>query len=99
LIAENMLDLGAVWDETGKLLYASPSHERILGFSPEEYEGKLAAELIHPDDLTRIERLFLQMVRTKSPGNMEFRFKHSNGEWIWVEAEGNPVVGDNGEVE
>jgi signal transduction histidine kinase len=30
---------------------------------------------------------------------MEFRVRHKNGQWIYVEAQFNPVIGSNGEVE
>ncbi|MBM4761402.1 EAL domain-containing protein [Bacillus sp. B15-48] len=99
LIAENMLDLVSVWDVAGRLIYASPSHERILGFSQKEYEGKTTPHLIHPDDFERIEQSFLQMYSSKSPGYLQFRMKHANGDWVDVEAQGNPVIGESGEVE
>lgn len=98
LIAENMQDLIGVLDTNGVVKYASPSHKTVLGFPPEVYEGNLAFEMVHPDDIPYIQKQYTHMVSSKKTCYVEFRYKHANGSWVYVEAQGNPVLDENGEV-
>ncbi|GER68568.1 PAS domain S-box protein [Weizmannia acidilactici] len=98
LITENMTDLVSAVDENGSVIYASPSYERVLGFSPENYVGNLAFDLIHPDDLFKAKKQFDHMVATKESIRVEYRLKHASGKWIWTEAGGNPVYDENGHL-
>ncbi len=55
---ENARDIIMVLDETGKMVYASPSFERVFGFRPDEVEGTMAFDYVHPDDLERMALIF-----------------------------------------
>ena len=99
LIAENMQDLIVVLDTNGIVKYASPSHKIILGFSPDVYEGNLAFNLVHPDDIPPIQRQFVNMVSSRTPSSFELRCKHAKGDWVYVEACGTPVLDEKNEVE
>jgi len=99
LITENMLDLIRVLDVDGTIQYASPSHKTVLGYSPEEYEGVLIFDMIHPDDQLCIRKQFALMLSTNSPCQYEFRIKRACGGWLHVESQGTPVIGEDGEVE
>ncbi|WP_026692026.1 EAL domain-containing protein [Peribacillus kribbensis] len=98
LIAENMQDLIRVIDTNGVIQYASPSHESVLGFSPSVYKGSLYYGFMHPDDISRTQEQFSQMISTKTPRQVEFRYKHSNGGWVYVESFGTPVLNEQDEV-
>lgn len=99
LIAENMQDLIGVLDAGGVVQYASPSHKTVLGFQPHQYEGRSAFKLVHPDDRADVAKKFSDMVSSKKPCNVEFRYQHANGHWVQVEARGTPVYTNKGEVE
>ena len=99
LITENMLDMIRVLDINGIVKYATPSHETVLGFLPMEYEDKLVFDMIHPDDVSHIKEKHLQMIVTNMPSQFEFRIKHAKGGWVYVESQGTPVLGIDGEVE
>ncbi|MFD0050073.1 EAL domain-containing protein [Actinomycetes bacterium NPDC127524] len=98
LIAENMQDLIRVIDTNGVIQYASPSHESVLGFSPSVYKGSLFYGLMHPDDISETQEQFSQVISTKTPRQVEFRYKHSNGGWVYVESCGTPVLNEEDEV-
>jgi PAS domain S-box-containing protein len=98
LIADNMQDLIGVLDINGVVQYASPSHGTVLGFLPEVYEGNTAFDMVHPEDVPHIQQQFANMVLAKEPCYVQFRYKHSNGDWVHVEAKGTPVLDENGEV-
>jgi PAS domain S-box-containing protein len=71
----------------GTTLFASPSIGRVLGYTPEEYQGQRGAELTHPDHLeegvTFFRRLRDQPGVTLPP--QRTRFRHKDGSWRWIE--------------
>ncbi|BCJ85016.1 hypothetical protein skT53_00010 [Effusibacillus dendaii] len=98
LIAENMNDLIGVLDINGVVLYASPSHQTVLGLSPSMLEGRMAFERVHPDDVQDIKKQFARMVSSKMPCQVEFRYIHCDGHEVYVEANGSPVIDEFGEL-
>ncbi|CAI6079875.1 EAL domain-containing protein [Cohnella sp. JJ-181] len=99
LIAENTTDLIAVFDPAGILQYASPSHAPVLGFAMETFEGKLLTDLLHPDDRLHAMAFFSGMLEKKEPSHSEFRLRHRDGGYLWVESGCTPVLGGDGKVE
>ena len=73
----------------GHVLYSSDSVERVLGYKPEELQGASPEGFIHPDDLSLFMEKFLSLLQM--PGeqiSIEYRVKHKNGSWVWIEATG-----------
>jgi PAS domain S-box-containing protein len=88
-LIDNCADAVVLIDARGVVQYASPATTRILGYGGEEYVGRNALELIHPDDLQDAAGLFTQMVRQpNSRFTVEFRARHEEGSWRWLEATG-----------
>ena len=71
----------------GTTLFASPSIERVLGYSPEEYTALNGAERTHPDDLAQGITFFRDLLQ--HPGvtfpPQHTRFRHKDGSWRWIE--------------
>lgn len=88
LIAENMTDLVTIVDANGVIVYASPSTTRVLGFPLDYYNRKNAFNIIHPDDLPEVQKLFYTIFQSKGSADMEFRYEHKTKKWIWLEAKG-----------
>ncbi|MCH6266988.1 EAL domain-containing protein [Neobacillus citreus] len=99
LITDNILDLVAMLDKNGTVLYASPSHERILGISVKDYEGTSNFELVHIDDIPAIKKEYTNMIKSKTPCQIEFRHKHTQGGWVDIEVKISPVYDEYGEIE
>jgi diguanylate cyclase (GGDEF)-like protein/PAS domain S-box-containing protein len=96
-LIDNGTDLISVIDAHGKLLYASPSHARILGWAPEELIGRVAFDLIHPDDRARIVQAFVDATASGAAGGSGvFRFRHHDGGWRQIEAIGQPPAPEYG---
>jgi len=94
-LLEKSFDAVTVVDSQGIATYASPSTTRILGYSPEEFVGRSIFDTIHPDDLPRIHRLFGELLN--QPGatvSAEFRWRHKDGAWRWIEAAGTNLLAD-----
>lgn len=98
LLAENAQDLIGVVDMEGTVLYASPSHELVLGFPPSEYEGNSAFNFVHPDDLAYVKKQFDDMVTLESTFDFEWRCKKADGSWVYIETRGTPIFDENRNV-
>ncbi|WP_084783157.1 EAL domain-containing protein [Bacillus dakarensis] len=99
LIAENMSDLIAIVDRKGILLYASPSHQTVLGYPSEKLVGKFASELIYPEDIPLLNSRFNQMVETGVSTKIEYRALNQKGEFLLFECYVSPVIGIFGDTE
>ena len=95
LLIENATDVITVLNRDGTKRYVSPSIERSLGYTPEELTGKNAFELVHPDDLPELQRLFVSGVN--NPGlivTRQFRIKARDGSWRIHEATAHNLLND-----
>lgn len=98
IISENTSDLIALLNVDGLVNYASPSHQQLIGFRPDEIVGTSPFSLIHEDDRSRVQAVFQQMIEEKSPKKAEFRIVRRDGRTVDLEATGTPVLSENGEV-
>jgi PAS domain S-box-containing protein len=95
-LAENGRDLICQTGATGRYLYASPNHLSILGYSADELAGHSFFKNVHPDDLVSVNRHYVLGLITHQPAHLQFRFRHRNGEWRWLETNGQPIFGGSG---
>ena len=96
-LVENGEDAIALLDRAGRIVYASASHERILGYAPRDLVGTDAFALFHPDDVDRMRRRFREVAAT--PGGTvraEFRVRHADGSWREMEGTGSNHFGEPG---
>jgi PAS domain S-box-containing protein len=90
LLIEHASDLIAILRGDGTFEYASPSNERVLGYQPEELVGQSAFDIVHPDDAARVRSIFASAIQTAGlTPFIEFRFRHKDGSWRFIEAVGN----------
>jgi two-component system, cell cycle sensor histidine kinase and response regulator CckA len=82
LITENTRDLIALLDGTNRFLYASPSFELVLGYSPKELLHTDYFSLVHPDDVPAARTALEQARRQRRQRTAELRHKHREGHWI-----------------
>jgi PAS domain S-box-containing protein len=88
-LTEHSPDGVALLSPEGLILYESPSVTRILGYAPGELLGRNAFELMHPEDIPKVQPLFAQLL--SSPGNVrqaEYRYLHKDGSWRWIDGTG-----------
>jgi diguanylate cyclase (GGDEF)-like protein/PAS domain S-box-containing protein len=98
LIAENGSDVVSLYSTEGKLLYISPSCERVLGFLPEEMPRMAPFATIHPQDQERLQRHFSQLLRGEPVPSIQVRMMHKAGRVIWMEMMWRAVMDDTGQV-
>jgi two-component system cell cycle sensor histidine kinase/response regulator CckA len=83
-------------------VYYSPTWKRMLGYTdvalPNTYETWL--NLIHPDDSTAAPD---RQARAGATGtrqfSLEFRMRHAEGHYVWVQSVGLQVFGPNGALQ
>jgi diguanylate cyclase (GGDEF)-like protein/PAS domain S-box-containing protein len=70
----------------GRVTYTSPSVERILGYSVEEYLAAPAMSLLHPSELELVKKMLSDVKSGKLDGGLAtYRLRHKNGEYRWFE--------------
>ncbi len=87
-----------VWetDASGNFIYCSPLSEEIYGYQPRELVGNpLFDLLVHPDDIPETRALFNECVEQKCGfHNVERQSLTKEGELIYIESSGMPVMDD-----
>ena len=72
----------ALLTSEGLVTYASPSTERITGYTARELVGRNSFALLHPQDLEAVRQQFTALL--EQPGDvitLEYRLSHSDGTW------------------
>lgn len=96
-LADHMVDAVAEIDLKGKFLWASPSHRTIAGITPSELIGRTAYDWVHPDDAPRVREELAHPAVGGGTGLSEYRFRHGDGRWIWIESVANLLLDKAGE--
>jgi len=71
----------------GSTLYASPAAFRLFGYGADELIGRARWDLIHPEDVARIENRLQECLQ--NPGkdiSADFRYRAKDGSWRYLEA-------------
>ena len=87
-------DIMAIVDPRGRLVYASPVTERILGLDIEPLIGTDVFDLIHPDDRDVAVSGFHLTASGKEVDRVEVRLRHADGGWRVVEAVATNLLDD-----
>jgi PAS domain S-box-containing protein len=86
LVLENVDDLVALVRPDGRILYASPSHTRLLGWTQEELIGFDAFSRVHPDDVGRVEEHVAEAVAGGDAALESVRFRRRDETLVELEA-------------
>lgn len=95
LIAENASDLITLIDHRGKIIYVSPSYQRILGFNRTEYIGKEFLHNVHPNHQKQVYKKMREAVKHGKRFHVEFKQYSRQNHTIWCEARGTPIYDQN----
>ncbi len=95
ILVENTSDIITLMGADGTVYYESAALERVLGYRPEEQVGTNAFDWIHPEDIDRALKLFIDVLGT--PGlhpPLEFRVPHKDGSSRYLEHVVNNLLDD-----
>ncbi len=98
VVVENSHDMVAVLDPMGRFVFASPSYEQVLGYSPDELVGVSPISLVHPGDVQRASDALRQVVTSQNAAVVELRMRHKRGNWVFVEGTTTSVLHEDGQL-
>ncbi|MBA3464115.1 MAG: response regulator [Deltaproteobacteria bacterium] len=86
-LVERIPDVIWTSDADGIISFVTPNCERVLGLTPEEmmrqsFEERTAA--IHPADRQSIRDAYRAYAAGGTPYDIEYRRRHTNGNWLWL---------------
>ena len=88
-LVQNGRDLIVILDAEGRVTYATPSVERVLGHRATDLLGQTIARLTHPDDVAEVtERLAALFNGAPLDAPLQARTRHADGSWRYLEALG-----------
>ena len=90
-LAENSVDLICLHTLDTTFQYVSPSAVNILGYNPEDMEGKSPLDFAHPEDLKYLEDSFTDFIDEKVNETTIARFRNNEGKYIWLETKANII--------
>ena len=93
-LLESSADGIAIINPQMRLMYASPSLEKILGYRNRFALNKPVLSVIHPEDRTAVRTYFFRDSLPKQVNTLNFRIMHHNGQWHHLEATCNNMVHD-----
>jgi PAS domain S-box-containing protein len=72
--------------------------EEIVGVAPGTLERSLEAfmDRLHPDDVGAIDRAMEHAITANEDYSVEFRYRHANGEWRWMDMRGRTIYDSQG---
>ena len=97
-LIEQAPDMIFLLDANATVKFASPSVQRVMGYTPDEVVGQQWFEFAHPDDLAMLREINDQTIRNREGmESAEFRFRRLDGSWCILHSVArnlldNPVV-------
>jgi PAS domain S-box-containing protein len=86
-LIENSSDAILLINPQGRILYASPSTARVLGYAPGKVAGRNCLDLIHQDDREHAGGTLVRAhLNSGQPIRFEARVQTGAEGWIWMES-------------
>ena len=99
LLTENGSDLVRTHDLDAKATYVSPSVERMLGYTPQEFLALPPLALVHPDDVALLKpNADLPIYERFARAPLQYRLRHKDGSYRWLEMNLGTLKDNSGEV-
>ncbi|HEY0072428.1 MAG TPA: ATP-binding protein, partial [Chloroflexia bacterium] len=91
-------DIITILDTDGHIHSTSPATLDILGYSPEERQGKNILQFTHEGDRKRLSSL----LRATATGHLQslplrHRYRHANGDWVLLESNSRLLTDNRGQ--
>lgn len=86
ILAENSSDIITRQAPDGTFLYVSPACGAILGYAPEEMQGRPSGDFVHPDDVEGLWAHKRSLRAEEQRATAAFRCRRKDGRYIWLES-------------
>lgn len=92
-LVQNSSDVTMILTPAGDISYVSASAGKVLGCPADQLADAPISRHAHPDDVERVGSWLAECIeRPGGTPTVEFRFRHSEDKWRYVEAIGNSRV-------
>ncbi|MDX2139111.1 MAG: PAS domain S-box protein [Chloroflexota bacterium] len=101
-IIDNVADVVLMMNGDLHIQYINQAATALLGYQADEYEGRslnAVFELMHPDDVPHMMAKLKDVLANNSSIRTEYRLRHKEGHYIWLETISNFVFAPNGAVD
>jgi PAS domain S-box-containing protein len=98
LVVEGSRDLITLLDPAGKVRYASPAVQTVLGWLPEEVHGRRWTDDVHPDDVEAVNAYYKNREAGVDAPPLGVRVQHKDGSWVALEGSLSPTRTPDGTV-
>jgi len=87
-------DVIAVLGVDARFRFVNEAVRSMLGYAPSELVGQSAFDFLHPEDKRAAWELFSHGIEPGATAARDFRFRHRDGSWCYVEAAGKLLLDD-----
>ncbi|MBS8266146.1 PAS domain S-box protein [Mesobacillus boroniphilus] len=99
LITENTTDMIKVIDKNKVILYASPSHEKVISLKTEQIIGKSLSEFLTPEEDAILDRKLKEIIETGEPQILRKKFTTCDLNSVYTEYNFSPIYNERKEIE
>ena len=93
-LVQNLSDIIIVLKVDGRMIFQTPSVEKVLGYERGSLEGKNFFDFLHAEDTVSVCGM-LKASDGQARTSLEFRCRHRDGSWIWLEAVASNLLNDS----
>jgi cell cycle sensor histidine kinase DivJ len=97
-LADNAMDLITRHSADGRIRFASPASQAMLGRAPATLLGLAPSALVHSEDLKIMQAAFVEASYFGRAATAEVRLKRANHSYLWTEMRCRPAAAVNGEA-
>ncbi len=98
VMVENANELVAEISPASGSLEISANVSEFLGHTPEAFATASYRELLHADDLPRLEQRYNEVQSDRASISASLRLRHADGRWRWFDATAQSYETQSGEV-
>jgi two-component system, cell cycle sensor histidine kinase DivJ len=91
-LADNAMDMITRHSADGRIRFASPAAESMLGRTPESLVGLSPSALVHPDDLKTMQAALVEASYFGRAATAEVRVKRGDSSYLWTEMRCRPAA-------
>jgi two-component system, sporulation sensor kinase A len=99
LITENTTDMIKVINKDKLILYASPSHEKVISLKPEQIVGKNLGDFLPPEEDAILDLKLNEILETGEPQILRKKFTTCDLESVYTEYSFSPIYNEKKEID
>jgi PAS domain S-box-containing protein len=85
-LIEKSTDAIVLFDRSRRIIYHSPSTERITGYTYEELHNSPSFAFVHPSQMEYLEYILASIIdKPGASARATFQFPHKDGHQLWIE--------------